>query len=221
MLILVRFNIKGSLRFLSHSETLRLFHRACIRADLPLQYSQGFNPHPKISLPCPRSVGVEAVDEVLIIKLSLQKLEDSQDKFILQMKHALSRQLPRGCEIISVMGENEKMTFRPREVIYLITVKKQFINDSLRTRLNTVLKEEHLNVNRYRNTKRQEYKEVDLRPFMKSIDSVDKDNGSLNINIKCNVTDKGTVRVEEILNLFNLDIENLSAPVQRTSVKWN
>ncbi|MHC5075848.1 MAG: TIGR03936 family radical SAM-associated protein [Planctomycetota bacterium] len=221
MLILVRFNIKGSLRFLSHSETLRLFHRACIRAGMPLQYSQGFNPHPKISLPCPRSVGIEAEDEVLIIKLSLQKLEYSRDKFILQMKHALSRQLPRGCEIISVISENEKMTFRPREVVYLIKVKKQFIDDSLRTRLNTVLKEEHLTVNRYRNTKRQEYKEVDLRPFMKSIDYVDKDNGSLNINIKCNVTDKGTVRVEEILNLFNLDIENLSAPVQRTSVKWN
>jgi hypothetical protein len=137
------------------------------------------------------------------------------------MKHALSRQLPKGCDLISIVCENEKMTFKPREVKYQIKVKKQFIDDSLRTRLNVVLKEELLPVKRYTNIKKQEYKELDIRPFVKSIDYIDKENGSLDININCIITEKGTIRVEEILNLCGLDIENLSAPVQRTSIKWN
>jgi hypothetical protein len=66
----VRFRIGGALRFLSHAETSRVFQRACARAGIPVKYSAGFNPHPKLSLPLPRSVGVESDDELLVVRLS-------------------------------------------------------------------------------------------------------------------------------------------------------
>ncbi|MBN1872216.1 MAG: DUF2344 domain-containing protein, partial [Candidatus Omnitrophica bacterium] len=41
---------KGTMRFISHLDLLRLFQRAARRARLPLKFSQGFSPHPKIKI---------------------------------------------------------------------------------------------------------------------------------------------------------------------------
>ncbi|MDQ4104993.1 MAG: TIGR03936 family radical SAM-associated protein [Actinomycetota bacterium] len=45
----LRYAKRGKLRFTSHRDVARAFERALRRADLPTAYSQGFNPHPKIS----------------------------------------------------------------------------------------------------------------------------------------------------------------------------
>ncbi|MBN1844663.1 MAG: DUF2344 domain-containing protein, partial [Sedimentisphaerales bacterium] len=44
------FDVEGDLRFLSHRDTLRCWQRALTRATVPLRYSQGFNPHPRLVL---------------------------------------------------------------------------------------------------------------------------------------------------------------------------
>ena len=75
MSVIVKFGIKGNLRFLSHAETIRLFERACVRAGIKLVYSQGFNPHPKLSLPLPRTVGVESDDDLLYLRFSIFHLQ--------------------------------------------------------------------------------------------------------------------------------------------------
>ena len=69
ILLVMKFRIGRSLRFLSHAETLSLFQRACVRAGIDLCYSQGFNPRPKLSLPLPRPVGVESDDELLAVRV--------------------------------------------------------------------------------------------------------------------------------------------------------
>jgi radical SAM-linked protein len=38
------------MRYISHLDLMRLFMRAMRRADLPLKMSEGFSPHPKLSL---------------------------------------------------------------------------------------------------------------------------------------------------------------------------
>ncbi|HYL80462.1 MAG TPA: TIGR03936 family radical SAM-associated protein [Candidatus Acidoferrum sp.] len=57
------FHKVGDLRYLSHLELMRALQRALRRADLPLAYTQGFNPQPKISLAQALAVGVEALRE--------------------------------------------------------------------------------------------------------------------------------------------------------------
>ncbi|MHC4264860.1 MAG: TIGR03936 family radical SAM-associated protein [Planctomycetota bacterium] len=219
MVLIVKFSITGSLRFLSHAETLRSFHRACVRAELPLQYSHGFNPHPKISLPCPRSVGIEALNEILIIQLNQQKILDSQKRFILKIKNALSQQLLEGCNLISVDGIDKKSSFHPHQVFYLIRIGKQYFTDSFRSGIKILLESEHLPFRRYINKKYHKYKDLDLRPFLESIDL--NVNDFLDINIVCRITPEGSIRVDEIMNLLNIDMENLVAPICRTNIKWN
>ena len=57
------FSRGNQLRYLSHLDLLRLFQRALRRASLPLDYSRGFNPRPRLSLAVPLPVGVTAAAE--------------------------------------------------------------------------------------------------------------------------------------------------------------
>ena len=62
------FSVTGDLRFISHRDTIRVFQRALARASLPVRYSEGFNPHPRLSLPLPRPVGVASEAEIIIVE---------------------------------------------------------------------------------------------------------------------------------------------------------
>ncbi len=59
-----------SIRFLSHLDMMRLWERAVRRARLPLRYSQGFHPHPRLSLALPLAVGMTADAEWLECELA-------------------------------------------------------------------------------------------------------------------------------------------------------
>jgi hypothetical protein len=53
----------GPARFISHLDLLRTFGRAARRAGLPLAFTQGFNPHPKITFAAPLAVGISGEAE--------------------------------------------------------------------------------------------------------------------------------------------------------------
>mgnify|MGYP001608428956 CR=1 FL=1 len=65
---MLTFSIAGDLRFISHHDTLRLFQRALARAALPVRHSEGFNPHPRMTLPLPRPVGIASDAEAVIVE---------------------------------------------------------------------------------------------------------------------------------------------------------
>lgn len=59
----------GALKFVSHLETLKMVERSFRRAKLPLSFSQGFNPHPKMSFAAPLSVGIASDGEYMDVEL--------------------------------------------------------------------------------------------------------------------------------------------------------
>ena len=61
----LRFAKRGYIRYTSHLDLLRLFKRAFKRTGVPLAYSQGYNPHPKMSFAQPLSLGYTAEQEFL------------------------------------------------------------------------------------------------------------------------------------------------------------
>jgi radical SAM-linked protein len=58
--IRMRYTKTGRMRFLSHLDFMALVHRSAVRAGVPIAFSQGFNPHPKISFGPALSVGIES-----------------------------------------------------------------------------------------------------------------------------------------------------------------
>ncbi|MDN5294095.1 MAG: hypothetical protein PWQ31_1400 [Eubacteriales bacterium] len=59
----LEFTKKGSLRFISHLDLQRLLERLFRRAGLPLTFSAGFNPRPRLSLAAPLPLGIEGLRE--------------------------------------------------------------------------------------------------------------------------------------------------------------
>ena len=82
------------MRFISHLDLMRLFMRALRRADLPIKMTEGFNPHPKLSIKRALKLGVESDNEEAVIVL---KELISPEEF----KERLQKQLPQGIQIKS------------------------------------------------------------------------------------------------------------------------
>ncbi|MFA5411577.1 MAG: TIGR03936 family radical SAM-associated protein [Candidatus Omnitrophota bacterium] len=91
------FTKKGRLKFISHLDLMRLLMRALRRSELPLKMSEGFSPHPKLSIKRALKLGLESENEeaTIVLKESVSP-EDFKDK--------LQRQLPEGIEIRNVEG---------------------------------------------------------------------------------------------------------------------
>ena len=66
----ITFDKYGEMRFISHLDMLRFADRLLKKAHIPMKYTQGFHPRPKISLGNPVSLGTEAFNELMDIELS-------------------------------------------------------------------------------------------------------------------------------------------------------
>ncbi len=66
----IRFAKRGRLKFISHLDLCRTMQSAMLRAGLPLWYTEGFNPHPRMTFALPLSVGAESECELLDVKLT-------------------------------------------------------------------------------------------------------------------------------------------------------
>lgn len=92
---MVRLRIKyekvGAIRYASHRDTMRLFRRALAAGDVPVCYSQGFNPHPRLSFGPSLRTGWEGLGEYLDVLLD-EPVPDFMDR--------CNRGLPDGLHIL-------------------------------------------------------------------------------------------------------------------------
>ena len=68
----------GMAKFISHLDLLRCFERAILRSGLPVEYSQGFNPHQKMTFALPLPVGVTSECEAVDIFFDDGKATDAE-----------------------------------------------------------------------------------------------------------------------------------------------
>ncbi|QOX62770.1 DUF2344 domain-containing protein [Anoxybacterium hadale] len=90
----IKFYKEGVLRYISHLDLLRLFKRSFKREGIRLQYSQGFNPHPKMSFAQPLSLGYSSTGEYI-------EFETTQPYPPEEIKEKMNRILPEGMGILS------------------------------------------------------------------------------------------------------------------------
>ena len=86
-----RFAKQGRAAYLSHLDVMRTFQRAFIRAGIRIRHTEGFNPHPKMSIALPLQLGCESVCELLDASV----LEGPED-----MVSALNGALPEGIRVL-------------------------------------------------------------------------------------------------------------------------
>jgi radical SAM-linked protein len=92
----VRYAKRGRLRFTSHRDFSRAFERALVRARVPMAYSSGFNPHPRISYAGASPTGAASEAEYLEIGLA-EPVEPAR------LADALDQALPDGLDVLAVV----------------------------------------------------------------------------------------------------------------------
>ncbi len=92
----IRYAKRGRLRFASHRDFSRAFERALVRAGVPMAYSSGFNPHPRISYAGAAPTGAASEAEFLEIGLAREAEPD-------EVRAALDEALPPGLDVIAVV----------------------------------------------------------------------------------------------------------------------
>ncbi len=91
----IKFKKQGYLRYTSHLDIMRFFQRTFKRADIKLLYSHGFNPHPKMSIAQPLSLGYTSTGDY--IEIETEKEHNANDMMI-----TLNHLMPDGLEVINV-----------------------------------------------------------------------------------------------------------------------
>lgn len=229
VLVRIKFGIRGNMRFLSHAETIRVFHRACLRANIKIQYSGGFNPHPRMSLPLPRPVGVESEDDILCFQIKASLAGFDSEKFMAN----LSNHLPEGFDLISIDLFKEKITFQPNMATYIVTLRGECEAQKFNAEIESLMRSESVIVQRQnrigvrkegkgRRDKSSKVRNIDVRGFLNSIEICEQDEskGARRIAVTCNISSAGSIRVDEILKLLKLDTAMLAEPVRRTNIVW-
>ena len=92
----VRYAKRGRLRFTSHRDFSRAFERAVFRARVPMAYSSGFNPHPRISYAGAAPTG--SASEAEYLELALAEVVDPA-----AVHAALDEALPDGLDVVEVV----------------------------------------------------------------------------------------------------------------------
>lgn len=92
MRVRVRFQKLGKIRFTSHRDVARIWERAIRRASLPVAYSEGFSPRPKVAFGLALSTGHESMAEYLDVELTEAREVDL-------LPELLTPELPIGIEV--------------------------------------------------------------------------------------------------------------------------
>ncbi|MCW7946476.1 radical SAM protein [Streptomyces hygroscopicus] len=94
--IRLRYTKRGRLRFTSHRDFQRAFERALRRAEVPMAYSAGFTPHPKVSYANAAPTGTGSEAEYLEIALTEARDPD-------KLRELLDESLPAGLDVIEAV----------------------------------------------------------------------------------------------------------------------
>ena len=181
---------KGSeMRFVAHLDMLRLFERALRRARIPLVFTDGYNPHPRLSFGPPLSVGMTSDAEYLDVQI----YETPE----IDVAAELEQQLPAGCTILASKTFKTKqpaLSAIINKAQYRARLTNQVSKVCLEKDIENLLNKKTITVQRMR---KKQIKQVDIRPFIDRIQTVDS-----GFSLTANIDQGKTVRMEEIMTLL-------------------
>ena len=206
-----RYRKGDDVRWISHLDLKRTLERAMRRAELPLELTEGHNPHPKLSFGPPLPLGATGEAELLALRLR-------EATSPAEVKERLNRQLPAGIEIVetwAVPGHKKKETFGELDVAeYRITVSGCFEREEIAARVGKLLESEELLVRR--GGKRPE-REVDLRPMILSLEVAAASDG-VELHARLQTGSHGGARPQEVVELLGLGDEDGLVSYRRTGL---
>ncbi len=132
--LLLEFQKVGPARFLGHLDTAKAFHRAAKRAGIPLRYSRGFHPAPRISFKRALALGLESLSEQMKWELESRVSDEG-------LLEAMNEELPQGLHITRISHLAGKHRFEDGDQTgdrYLVAFRQR-LSKVLQTRIQEFL----------------------------------------------------------------------------------
>ncbi len=200
---------KKQVKYISHLDLNLAWERALRRAQIPLAYSQGFNPRPKMQFASGLPLGTTGTAEILdIIVLNHINPQDA----LAQIKPVL----PMGIGIDAVEEVPLKLPALQallRQAEYRVIVETDVSADELAKRIDDLLAAEKIIQIRKRRKKQEEF---DLRPMLHKLHLASVAEGDMHILMRLTAGQFGNLRPEAVLKALNL--EDNWADIERTQL---
>lgn len=203
MRVRITFTKQGALRYIGHLDLHRVWERAMRRASLPISYSQGFHPQPKISLAAALPLGFASRAEVLDVRLN----EDVSTEDILSR---LKDNLPPDIKVTDVQSVDERLPALQTLVLsaaYDVHLTEPVDGSELKRRVEALMMSESL-------IRERRGKTYDLRPLIELLSVITQADGKIWLKMTLAAREGATGRPEEVLSA--LEIEPETARVERT-----
>ena len=205
----IRFGRGETIKFISHLDIIRLWQRVFNRAGVPLAYSEGFNPHPRISLAVPLALGVTSETELMDVFLEKWVSPHS-------FTAAVGRQLPAGIEIRQV--NNVPLTLpslqsQVRSAEYKVVLETDKEEPETESAISRLLAMKELPWQHHRDTGPRHY---DLRALINDLWLVEWYNGNCTICMKLRCDSSGSGRPEQVAAALGFD--NYPKSIHRTKL---
>ncbi len=187
----IRFSRGEELKFLSHLDLMRLWERALRRARIPLAYSQGYTPHPQISLAAPLAVGVTSEAELMDVHLSRWT---TPRLFQVQVQE----QLPQGIELLEVWQIGLKVPSLQSQVKfaeYRVEIGTDRTSQEIQQSLTSLLRTDRLPWYHMRDTGSKRY---DLRALIEDLWLIEHRDSLCVLGMRLRCDEKGSGRPEQV-----------------------
>lgn len=157
----VKFKKTGALQYISHLDLVRTMNKIIVRAKLPLWYTEGFNPKPKMAFAAPLSIGTESLCEYMDLRLT-ERIEPEE------ALRRLNVNMTSEMQAIEAYYPETKFTDL-KWLSYTVLIKTDDATETLAKKCEQYLLGDRLEV--LKHTKSGEAT-VDIRPLIKSAEAV-------------------------------------------------
>ncbi len=210
MRIQITFSKQGALRYTGHLDLHKLWERAARRAELPLAYSQGFHPQPKMNIAAALPLGFSSRCEVLDMRLEHDiPLDGLQEK--------LQGTLPDGIQVSAIETVDERAPALQTQVTsaeYEVTLTETTPASDLKRRIDSAMESESI-------IRERRGKTYDLRPLVEELSLapplLPKGVGQ-KIFMRLTAKEGATGRPEEVLDVLGIAFDETK--IERTRLNF-
>jgi radical SAM-linked protein len=192
MRIRITFVKQGALRYTGHLDLHKLWERAARRAELPLAYSQGFHPQPKMNMAAALPLGFSSRCEVMDMKLE-------HDIPLTDLPTRLNGTLPSGLQVVEVEQVDERAPALQTQVAsaeYEVTLTEHSDRSELEHKIESVIESKAI-------PRERRGKMYDLRPLLEELKLYPNDQ----IFMRLAAREGATGRPEEVLDVLGIAFE--------------
>ena len=198
----LKFKKVGSLQYISHLDLVRTMSKIITRAKLPLWYTEGFNPKPKMIFAAPLSIGTESVCEFMDLRL----IDDiSPDEAMSRLNANMTDEM----QVIEAYYTDDKLTDL-KWLSYSIDIKTDGASDELAGKCESALLAEQVLVKK-KAKPWEEAPTVDIRPLIKEI-SADCQGENIHIDALLSADASSFLNPEYVVKALKSECGILSNP---------